>query len=884
MTINFTKTRIGVGLLALMLVGLYLVTAYAIVGPGTIADDGAATPAAPKDFEPTDEGFVQVIKIDDDADGDNYTVGVELVRIRNAAAGTLAGPTDIEKIEIYSDTANDCVTAPVLQGTTTNIAAFNTAGGVDITLTNFVVPDNGTVYMCVKIKTLAGQTAGRNVKTEVTRMEGREPASPTGGWWFFTGAATAPNTHVTKASGFKNVADNSLAAGNIDSGGTRIVQIILVEDGVAAPPPTDANGSAVNVTSVTINNLGNATLPDDVTKIEVLNCGISDTCAGVPPVMGTATGPFVANFPIVVPTPANNAFVDESTTQYIGIRITASSTVGRKFQLSTTLTTNENSQTNVTANIDVPLAKETTISGPGCEVLQNAAGIGPATIPAGTIGFNAGDNRGLVQIIRCSDNDGGSTYVNITVNSVTVSNLGSAVVGDIGRIALYRCTNATCGVGGGEITAGNLMGSLVPAALPATVTATANNVLLDEAVSYIGIVVDVTSTIGNTIQTQAAVNLTEGSVTVNQGPVDDDTLSTIIAAWVDGGCDILDDLNYAGGTIASGTSAVVQRMRCVDSDDNDTNAAQITNFNVRNLGTANNTDVSTVEILDGFGNVLGSSSNTANFATTGVNIPVAITIPDEGSMILQVQVFVTSTPGRTIRPTSTLQMFEGGFFFSKAATDGTAETIGGGPVGGCTNVTLTVRPTSVRFTADAQYRTIRLSVRNRSGAPIDVTDIDEVAGEIFNVDTVRPALPRTIRNNRAQTFFVRVQETNALVFPATATPPYFDVTMNCGLATANAPLVPQGRMTLESLQAQSDGRRITLKANGQGIESVQLQLFNLSGNAVLTAQNVGRVLVAEARNDEGHPLANGVYLYVVTIKGWDGTELRSEVRKLVILR
>lgn len=29
-------------------------------------------------------------------------------------------------------------------------------------------------------------------------------------------------------------------------------------------------------------------------------------------------------------------------------------------------------------------------------------------------------------------------------------------------------------------------------------------------------------------------------------------------------------------------------------------------------------------------------------------------------------------------------------------------------------------------------------------------------------------------------------------------------------------------------------------------------------------------------------LANGVYLY--TVKGWDGTTIRSEVRKLVILR
>jgi len=61
---------------------------------------------------------------------------------------------------------------------------------------------------------------------------------------------------------------------------------------------------------------------------------------------------------------------------------------------------------------------------------------------------------------------------------------------------------------------------------------------------------------------------------------------------------------------------------------------------------------------------------------------------------------------------------------------------------------------------------------------------------------------------------------------------------------------------------------------------LRVQLFDLAGKAVLDAEASGRVL--RAPTPAG--LANGVYLYIVTVRGYDGSILRSKVQKLVILR
>ncbi|MGQ9733223.1 MAG: T9SS type A sorting domain-containing protein, partial [Candidatus Zipacnadales bacterium] len=84
-----------------------------------------------------------------------------------------------------------------------------------------------------------------------------------------------------------------------------------------------------------------------------------------------------------------------------------------------------------------------------------------------------------------------------------------------------------------------------------------------------------------------------------------------------------------------------------------------------------------------------------------------------------------------------------------------------------------------------------------------------------------------------------------------------------------------------ALSQNSNG--FTLTVTGQGIAATQVQLFNLAGSLVLNAEAQGNALQFQL-NGPGGALANGVYLYVVTVKGYDGTVIKSEVRKLVILR
>jgi len=72
---------------------------------------------------------------------------------------------------------------------------------------------------------------------------------------------------------------------------------------------------------------------------------------------------------------------------------------------------------------------------------------------------------------------------------------------------------------------------------------------------------------------------------------------------------------------------------------------------------------------------------------------------------------------------------------------------------------------------------------------------------------------------------------------------------------------------------------------GRGVEGIQVRVFNLAGAQVFDSGFVaGNTLEWNLMNGQGETVANGVYLYVVTVKGHDGSIIKSEIRKLVILR
>jgi len=71
---------------------------------------------------------------------------------------------------------------------------------------------------------------------------------------------------------------------------------------------------------------------------------------------------------------------------------------------------------------------------------------------------------------------------------------------------------------------------------------------------------------------------------------------------------------------------------------------------------------------------------------------------------------------------------------------------------------------------------------------------------------------------------------------------------------------------------------------GTGIKEINVQVFNLAGRQVYASDWVENGLEWRLQTAEGKAVANGVYLYVVSIRGDDGTLVRLPIKKLVILR
>lgn len=95
--------------------------------------------------------------------------------------------------------------------------------------------------------------------------------------------------------------------------------------------------------------------------------------------------------------------------------------------------------------------------------------------------------------------------------------------------------------------------------------------------------------------------------------------------------------------------------------------------------------------------------------------------------------------------------------------------------------------------------------------------------------------------------------------------------------TAFAPLQVR-KIALSQHPVRTSTARFVVEGNG--IAQTSVRVFALNGREVFSQTNRGNV-VSFANVEQ---LPNGVYLYVVRVRGYDGREYVSEVRKLVILR
>lgn len=189
------------------------------------------------------------------------------------------------------------------------------------------------------------------------------------------------------------------------------------------------------------------------------------------------------------------------------------------------------------------------------------------------------------------------------------------------------------------------------------------------------------------------------------------------------------------------------------------------------------------------------------------------------------------------------------------------------------------KPTATRPSKKA----IRVTIKNNTDATRTVLSIKPLPGEPFTIERVYPSVPREIKKGRVQVFTI-VTQREAGLSAATAIAPYFEINFDCGIvasASTQRLLVP---LRVEGLQTTVRAGQLHVEAQGIGIESLRLQLFDLRGSLVIDRTRAGHALTIPLVTDTGRELANGVYLYVVTVRGFDGRVIRTEIQKIVVLR
>lgn len=73
-------------------------------------------------------------------------------------------------------------------------------------------------------------------------------------------------------------------------------------------------------------------------------------------------------------------------------------------------------------------------------------------------------------------------------------------------------------------------------------------------------------------------------------------------------------------------------------------------------------------------------------------------------------------------------------------------------------------------------------------------------------------------------------------------------------------------------------------AQGQGIAALRAEVFTLTGQRVYDSSFIAAEAFTWHPTTAAQALANGIYLYRLTIRGQDGTKVQTEIRRVVLLR
>ena len=90
-------------------------------------------------------------------------------------------------------------------------------------------------------------------------------------------------------------------------------------------------------------------------------------------------------------------------------------------------------------------------------------------------------------------------------------------------------------------------------------------------------------------------------------------------------------------------------------------------------------------------------------------------------------------------------------------------------------------------------------------------------------------------------------------------------------------------LLLSQVQTYVSKQMIKFEALGEGIESIEVRIFDLAGSEIFSSTAAGTALEWDLLDNRARTVANGVYLYRVTVKGVDG-HIQSRIGKLIVLR
>jgi hypothetical protein len=101
----------------------------------------------------------------------------------------------------------------------------------------------------------------------------------------------------------------------------------------------------------------------------------------------------------------------------------------------------------------------------------------------------------------------------------------------------------------------------------------------------------------------------------------------------------------------------------------------------------------------------------------------------------------------------------------------------------------------------------------------------------------------------------------------------------------NKPKLQVDGIQVISFATGSKPEKLEFAVEGEGIQSVELVVYDLKGRQVYRSGPVASLTVRWNLLDrEGRQVANGVYLYQILAQGCGGAVLTSQVKKVVVLR